>query len=66
MRSLCNMASSVGTKPYHILVIIAHLPMKEWCIGHCGVHSPSSNMCGMFYSPVFVMLALECYFVKFR
>ena len=59
------MGSSARTKPYHILVIVAHLPMKEWCINNCGC-SPFSNMHGMFYSLVFVLLTFKCYFVKLK
>ena len=41
------MVLSAGMKPHHILVIVAHLLMKEWCISNYGVRSPFSNMCGM-------------------
>ena len=59
------MVKSAGMKPHHILVIVAHLPMNGRCIGNCGVHNPFSNMHGMFPSLVFILLALECYLVKF-
>ena len=59
------MANSAGTNPYHILIIVAHLPMKGRCISNCGMRSPFSNLCGMFFNPVFILLALECYLVKF-
>ena len=61
-----NMAKSAGTKPHHILVIVAHLPMKRRCIDNCGVRSPFSNMHGMYFSPVSILLTLECYLVKFN
>ena len=54
-----------GTKPHHILVVVAHFPMKGRCIGNCGVRSPFSNMRGMFFGLVFLLLVLECYLVKF-
>ena len=58
------MANSTGTKPHHILVIVAYLPMKGQCIGNCGVRNPFINMRGMFLGAVFVLLALESYLVK--
>ena len=57
------MVLSAGMKPHHILVIVAHLLMKEWCISNYGVHSPFSNMHDMFLSLIFTLLVLECYVV---
>ena len=59
------MANSAGTKPHHILVIVAHLPMKGWCIGNFGVRSPFSNMKLVDLGPILMLLALEGYLVQF-
>ena len=60
------MANSAGTKSHHILIIVAHLPMKGWCIGNGGVHSPFSYMKGMYLGPILMLLALEGYLVQFN
>ena len=66
VRSLfCNMANSAGMKPHHILIIVAHLPIKGRCIGNYGVRSPFSNMKGMYLGTILMLLALEGYLAQF-
>ena len=49
----------------HILIVVAHLPMKGRCIGNFGVRSPFSNMKLVELGPILMLLALEGYLVQF-